>query len=181
LNTKAQLITRKSDRPTFTSKKLIVNANDAGLLCARSVKSNQRGVWKNGNYDSRTTPPYAVPVLRLPMNNDYPFISASQMAEGLGITRQRVHQIIRAQGMDTSKFGSLTVVDKKDYALYLKRRLRRDLAKNAGRLEMKLIKTAVHDTTCSLCGSFAVNWKGTIACKEGHISKGENSNGRITE
>ena len=103
------------------------------------------------------------------MNNDYPFISASQMAKEMGLSRQRVHQIIKAQGMDTSKFGSLTVVDKKDYSLYLKRRLRRDLASKAGRLEMKLIKTAVHDTTCSLCGAFAVNWKGTIACKNGHI------------
>ena len=106
------------------------------------------------------------------MNNDYPFISASQMAEGLGITRQRVHQIIKAQDMDTSKFGSLTVVDKKDYALYLKRRLRRDLANDAGRLETKLIKTALHDTVCH-CGAFAVNWKGTIACENGHIEKEE--------
>jgi len=102
------------------------------------------------------------------MNNDYPFISASQMAKEMGLSRQRVHQIIKAQGMDTSKFGSLTVVDKKDYSLYLKRRLRRDLASKAGRLEMKLIKTAVHDTTCSICGAFAVNWKGTIACENGH-------------
>jgi len=105
------------------------------------------------------------------MNNDYPFVSASQMAKELGITRQRVHQIIKSQRMDTDKIGLNVIVDKKDYSLYLKRRLRRDLASKAGRPEMKLIKTAVHDTTCSLCGAFAVNWKGTIACKEGHIVK----------
>jgi len=115
------------------------------------------------------------------MNNDYPFVSASQMAADLEITRQRVHQIIKAQRMDTDKIGLNVVVDKKDYALYLKRRLRRDLANDAGRLETKLIKTALHDTVCRICGSFAVNWKGTIACENGHISKGENNDGRITE
>ena len=108
------------------------------------------------------------------MNNDYPFVTAAEIAKDLGISRQRVHQIIAAQAFETQKIGYMVVVEKRDYALYKKRRLRRDLAAAAGRLEIKLIKTALHDTACPTCGDFAVNWKGTIACKNGHIRKGIN-------
>lgn len=105
------------------------------------------------------------------MQNDYPFVTASDIAKDLGISRQRAHQIINTQKMRTSKIGYMIVVDKNDYALYKKRRLRRDLAGKAGRLEIKLIKTAIHDCKCEECGAYAVNWKGTTACANGHVTK----------
>ena len=104
------------------------------------------------------------------MAHDYPFVTAAEIAKDLGITRQRAHQIINAQGFEVQKIGYMIVVDKQDYALYKKRRLRRDLAQAAGRLEIKLIKTAAHDTECEICGAYAVNWKGTTACTKGHIT-----------
>ena len=107
------------------------------------------------------------------MQSNYPFVTAADIAKDLGISRQRVHQIIAAQGFGTQKIGYMVVVDKQDYALYKKRRIRRDLAKAAGRLEIKLIKTAVYDTECGTCGAYAINWKGTTACTQGHINKGE--------
>lgn len=102
------------------------------------------------------------------MNNNYPFITVSDIAKDLGITRQRVHQIINTKDFETQKIGHMVVIDKRDYALYKKRKLRRDLANAAGRKETKFIRTAIHDTVCKTCGAFAVTWKGTTACKAGH-------------
>ena len=103
--------------------------------------------------------------------NDFPFITAQDIASELDITRQRAHQIIKEQGFEYSKIGNMLLIDKAKYNLYLKRRKRRDLASAAGRMEIKLIKHSLDDTICSICGSFAVNWKGTVACENGHIYK----------
>ena len=99
------------------------------------------------------------------------FITAMDIAKDLGVSRQRVHQIIKDQNIEHSKIGNLILVDKISYAIYLKLRKRRDLATAAGRKEIKLIRSAEYDTFCSVCGDFAVNWKGTIACENGHIVK----------
>ena len=104
--------------------------------------------------------------------SNFPFITAHDIAAELNITRQRAHQIIKEQGFEYTKMGNMLLVDKTKYHLYLKRRKRRDLASAAGRLEIKLIKHSRADTTCH-CGSFAVNWKGTVACENGHIYKEE--------
>ena len=104
--------------------------------------------------------------------SDFPFITAHDIAAELNITRQRAHQIIKEQGFEYTKMGNMLLIDKTKYHLYLKRRKRRDLASAAGRLEIKLIKHSRADTTCH-CGSFAVNWKGTVACENGHIYKEE--------
>ena len=107
------------------------------------------------------------------MNNDFPFITAHDIAAELDVTRQRAHQIIKEQDFSISRMGNMLLIDKRDYRLYLKRRKRRDLAAKAGRLEIKLIKHSLGDTTCSICGSFAVNWKGAVACENGHVYKEE--------
>ena len=107
------------------------------------------------------------------MINDFPFITANDIAAELNVTRQRVHQIIKEQEFETTRLGNMLLIDKIDFNLYLKRRKRRDLAAAAGRLEIKLIKTAIHDQACPSCSAFAVNWKGTVACENGHIIKKE--------
>ena len=97
------------------------------------------------------------------------FITAMDIAKDLGVSRQRVHQIIKDQNIEHSKIGNLLLVDKISYSIYLKLRRRRDLATAAGRKEIKLIRSAEYDIFCPVCGSFAVNWKGTVACENGHI------------
>jgi len=105
--------------------------------------------------------------------SDFPFVTAHDIAVDLDVSRQRAHQIIKEQGFETTNLGNMLLIDKQDYHLYLKRRKRRDLAKAAGRLEIKLIKHSRDDTTCNICGAFATNWKGTVSCENGHIYKGE--------
>ena len=96
------------------------------------------------------------------------FITTGEIAADLGVTRQRVHQIIKEFNLDFAKIGSMLLVDKSDYNKYAKLRKRRDLATEAGRSEITFIRTAIHDTVCQICRSFAVNWEGTIACEQGH-------------
>ena len=99
------------------------------------------------------------------------FITVMDIAKDLGVSKQRVHQIIKSHNIDHSKIGNLILVDKISYNLHLKLRKRRDLANAAGRKEIKLIRSAEYDLFCPVCGSFAVKWKGTVACENGHIVK----------
>lgn len=101
-------------------------------------------------------------------NQAFPFLPVRDIAKDLGVSRQYVHQVIKAQDMSTIKMGNIILVDRHDYALYKKRRLRRDLAAQAGRLSTKLIKTAEFDIECPICGKFAVIWKGTSYCVNNH-------------
>jgi len=102
----------------------------------------------------------------------FPYIAVRDIAQDLGVSRQFVHQVIRSQNMETMKMGNILLVDRQDYNLYKKRRIRRDLAARAGRLSTKLIKTAEHDLACPICGEVAINWKGTIACINNHVIQG---------
>ena len=97
------------------------------------------------------------------------FITTGEIAADLNITRQRVHEIIKEYDLDFAKIGTMLLVDKSDYNKYAKLRKRRDLLTAAGRSEIKFIRSAIHDTVCTMCGFFAVNWEGTIACEQGHI------------
>lgn len=110
------------------------------------------------------------------MEHHWAFVSVSEIVSDLGISRQRVHQIIKEQGLGTRKFGNITLINTEDYKFYLKLRKRRDLAFVAGRKEFKLIRTAEYDTVCPTCGSFAVNWDDKIACENDHVfyMKGRN-------
>ena len=98
-----------------------------------------------------------------------PFITVSEIGAELGITRQRVHQIIKEQNLGHFKSGSMLFVTKSDFNEYAFLRRRRDLATAAGRKETKLIKSAIRDTVCRVCGAYAVKWEGTIACENGHL------------
>ena len=101
---------------------------------------------------------------------EFDYITTTEMREDLGgVSRQYIHQIIKSQTMRTIKRGGIVMVKSTDFQLYKKRRLRRDLAQLAGRESLKFIKTADFDTKCPKCKRFAVNWKGTIACVNGHI------------
>ena len=102
------------------------------------------------------------------MIDNWAWITVREIAEDLGITRQRVHQIIKERGLGTRKLGNLTLVNREDYKFYLKLRRRRDLAKAAGRGENSLIYSAERDTICKICGGFAVWWEGTLACENEH-------------
>ena len=97
-----------------------------------------------------------------------PFVTAKDIAQDLGVSKQRVHQIIKNQNLAISKIGNMLLVDKESYLAYLKLRKRRGLAGKAGRKEVKFIRTAIHDTVCESCGAFAVNWKGTVVCENRH-------------
>ena len=97
------------------------------------------------------------------------FVTTPEMRERLGCSRQYIHQIIKSQEFETVKRGGIVMVSAKDWNLYLKRRLRRDLAEMAGRNSTKFLKTTEFDTHCPTCGEFAVSWKGTRACMNGHI------------
>ncbi|MCK4822063.1 hypothetical protein KA005_40245 [bacterium] len=99
------------------------------------------------------------------------FVTVAEIGADLGVTRQRVHQIIKTFDLNYKKIGSMLLIDKASYNKYCKLRLRRDLAGMAGRTETKFIHTAIHDTVCKSCGAFAVNWEGTIACEKGHTVK----------
>ena len=103
------------------------------------------------------------------MIDNWPYISVREIAVDLGISRQRVHQIVKEQDLGISKIGNLTLINREDYKFYKKLRLRRDLAMAAGRKEFKLIHTAEHDTVCPACKGFAVKWDGIIACERKHL------------
>ena len=96
-------------------------------------------------------------------------MSVQEIKADLGVSRQRVHQIIKDRNLGTREFGNITLVNAADYKFYLKLRRRRDLATAAGRKAIKLIYSAEHDTSCNICQGFAVNWKGTVACEDGHV------------
>ncbi len=102
------------------------------------------------------------------MDNNWPYISVREIAVDLGITRQRVHQIIKERSLGISKIGNLTLINREDYKFYLKLRKRRELAAAAGRKENNIIHSATHDTICDNCGGFAVKWERTISCENGH-------------
>ena len=99
------------------------------------------------------------------------FVTVAEIGEDLGVTRQRVHQIIKTFDLDYTKIGSMLLIDKASYSEYCKLRLRRDLAAAAGRKETKFIRTATHDTVCPVCEAYAVHWKDKTACESGHIFK----------
>ena len=103
------------------------------------------------------------------MGINWPWLSVREIVLDLGISRQRVHQIIKERNLGTRDYGNITLVNAADYKYYLKLRRRRDLANAAGRKEVKLIYSTEHDASCNVCGGFAVNWKGTVACEDGHV------------
>ena len=96
------------------------------------------------------------------------FITVAEIGKDLGVSRQRVHQIVKTFDLNYTKIGSMLLIDKASYNKYRKLRTRRDLAGMAGRKEVKFIRTAVHDTVCEACGAFAVNWKGIVVCENRH-------------
>lgn len=97
-----------------------------------------------------------------------PFITAAEIAKDLGVTRQRVHQIIHNQNLTFSKLGNMLLIDKESYAEYLILRKRRDLANAAGYKETKFIRTEKYDTVCPVCGAYALHWKENTICENGH-------------
>lgn len=103
--------------------------------------------------------------------DSWPFVSVREIVKDLGIGRQRVHQIIKEHDLGSRKFGNMLLVNIEDYNYYLKLRRRRDLATAAGRKKNTLIRNAEVDQTCKVCGSYAVSWEGTVACKSGHVYK----------
>ena len=98
-----------------------------------------------------------------------PFVTVAEMSAELGISRQRAHQLIDEHKLTHIKKGAMLLVEKADYNLLCRWRRRRDLAAAAGRLSIKLIRASDIDTICGICGSYAVDWKGTIACEQGHV------------
>ena len=103
------------------------------------------------------------------MNDNY--LTALDIARDLGVSRQRVHQIIKDFKLDFIDQWGRTLVTKKSYAAYKKLRTRRDLAQAAGRLSNKFIYDESVDTTCPACGAYAVIWRGFIACKNRHVTQ----------
>ena len=102
------------------------------------------------------------------MIENWAWISIREMADDLGVTRQRAHQIVKDHNLRTKKYSGFTLVNHEDYFYYLKLAGRRDLAAAAGRKSNTMIRTGKYDTTCQVCGSFAVKWEGRTACMVGH-------------
>jgi len=106
------------------------------------------------------------------------YITPQEIADDLGVSNQRAHQIIKAQGFDTERLARSMLVFRADYNLYRRQRMRTELARYCGRGNRHLLRSTQHDTQCPVCGAYAVSWKGATACINGHqYNYGEPSKG----
>lgn len=115
------------------------------------------------------------------------FYVISEVADRLGISRQRANDIVRNQGISSPGYG---LVDADDWDEYEEARVRTELLKRVGWLAPNagLVRHDEYDATCPECGAFAVEKPATLeektseawlsgewpwACENGHRDRGE--------